>query len=421
MPGQLAASIRAKYPGAYDDLDDAALEQQVLLKYPQYADLVEPEPVAPATPAEPKRSLTDTAVDALPMIGGALGGLVGGAGGTVGGFGVGGVPGAVGGATVGGAGGEGIRQAINALRGKGALLTPGAAAKGIATQGAVQGGTEALGAGVGRLLTGTAKALYRGALRPSAAIRAKTPDVVERGLADRIVVGPKGARDKALEGVRASKAEADALVAGQQGAPPITRQEASLGLKPEMDANARRIRAGLPDQGKAILKREQSLPQSATVQEAHEIARTLNDVADPAFRAANRGGAPASIKDRMNRALAQTYSGAVKDRVPGLAEVNKTTMDRMGLARALNAAAERPHVLANIAASGAGAGEFFRSGGDPGNALTAALAIKGVSSPRSMSATALGMNSLGQHPAAIANSVRAALLAMMSGDEQGPE
>lgn len=35
----LAQMVRAKYPGAYDDMDDAALEKNVLAKYPQYADL----------------------------------------------------------------------------------------------------------------------------------------------------------------------------------------------------------------------------------------------------------------------------------------------------------------------------------------------------------------------------------------------
>lgn len=35
----LAQMIRAKYPGAYDDLSDTELEQKILAKYPQYGDL----------------------------------------------------------------------------------------------------------------------------------------------------------------------------------------------------------------------------------------------------------------------------------------------------------------------------------------------------------------------------------------------
>lgn len=44
MAGELAAKIRAKYPGAYDGVDDATLEKQVIAKYPQYATLQQPDP-----------------------------------------------------------------------------------------------------------------------------------------------------------------------------------------------------------------------------------------------------------------------------------------------------------------------------------------------------------------------------------------
>lgn len=37
--GTLAQRVRAKYPGAYDDMDDASLEKAIVAKYPQYADL----------------------------------------------------------------------------------------------------------------------------------------------------------------------------------------------------------------------------------------------------------------------------------------------------------------------------------------------------------------------------------------------
>jgi hypothetical protein len=41
----LVEKIRGKYPGAYDDMDDAALTKAILAKYPQYSDLAAP-PVA---------------------------------------------------------------------------------------------------------------------------------------------------------------------------------------------------------------------------------------------------------------------------------------------------------------------------------------------------------------------------------------
>jgi hypothetical protein len=44
MPESLAQLIRAKYPGAYDQVDDATLEKAIIAKYPQYAQMAKPEP-----------------------------------------------------------------------------------------------------------------------------------------------------------------------------------------------------------------------------------------------------------------------------------------------------------------------------------------------------------------------------------------
>lgn len=38
---EFAATVRAKHPGAYEDMDDATLTQKVLAKYPQYQDMVD--------------------------------------------------------------------------------------------------------------------------------------------------------------------------------------------------------------------------------------------------------------------------------------------------------------------------------------------------------------------------------------------
>ncbi len=40
-PQQFAATIRAKHPGAYDDISDTDLTQKVLTKYPEYSDMVD--------------------------------------------------------------------------------------------------------------------------------------------------------------------------------------------------------------------------------------------------------------------------------------------------------------------------------------------------------------------------------------------
>lgn len=48
----LVAKVRSKYPGAYDDLDDAALTKAVLAKYPQYSDLAAPKMQKPSAQME---------------------------------------------------------------------------------------------------------------------------------------------------------------------------------------------------------------------------------------------------------------------------------------------------------------------------------------------------------------------------------
>lgn len=122
---------------------------------------------APAPNAPRQRTWTDTAVDALPAVGGAVGGAIGAIGGAVGGFGVGGVPGGIGGAMVGGAAGESARQLVNRARGADTPSTPGQAAAGIGVQGAVQGASQAVGAGIGAGMKAAAPWLMQSALKPT--------------------------------------------------------------------------------------------------------------------------------------------------------------------------------------------------------------------------------------------------------------
>lgn len=48
----LVEKIRAKYPGAYNDMDDAALTKAVLAKYPEYSDLAAPAIAKPSIPVQ---------------------------------------------------------------------------------------------------------------------------------------------------------------------------------------------------------------------------------------------------------------------------------------------------------------------------------------------------------------------------------
>lgn len=50
--GDLAAKVRVKYPGVYDDLSDADLEQRILAKYPQYRDMAAQSAAQPTAQPE---------------------------------------------------------------------------------------------------------------------------------------------------------------------------------------------------------------------------------------------------------------------------------------------------------------------------------------------------------------------------------
>lgn len=145
----------------------------------------------PATPrGQHERTWTDTAVDALPAIGGTLGGVVGGIGGTAFGMGVGGVPGAVGGAALGGGAGEAAKQLINRARGAEAPTSATEAAGDIALQGGVQGAAELAGAGVAQVAKTGAKAVYRGYLKPALSQRMlpKANQIVDTALKEALPV-----------------------------------------------------------------------------------------------------------------------------------------------------------------------------------------------------------------------------------------
>jgi hypothetical protein len=105
------------------------------------------------------------ALEALPSVGGMVGGLLGGGGGIPSGPGA--LATAAGGAAIGGAGGESLRQLIRRGIGASAPATSGEAAKDIGLAGLVQGGAEATGQVIGKGLQAGGQRLMHSALKPN--------------------------------------------------------------------------------------------------------------------------------------------------------------------------------------------------------------------------------------------------------------
>lgn len=144
-PAEFAKTIRSKYPGAYDSIDDNTLSQKIVEKYPQYKSQVSFD-----APKEEK-GLIRKAAEAFvsspiaPIAGGIFGGLAGAPLG----------PGAVGTAALGAGAGEAYRQLAARSLGMNAPETWSDAGKQIAGQGAAA----ALGEGSGQLVVSAAKPL----------------------------------------------------------------------------------------------------------------------------------------------------------------------------------------------------------------------------------------------------------------------
>lgn len=150
----LGQRLKAKYPGIYDDLSDDEVGRRIKTKYPEsYGDFSDPTP-RPGTGLPPPVVATAQnnpifsgmknpdlrVLDALPTVGGFVGGAGGAALGTLAG-GVGAIPGEIGGAALGGSAGEGLRQYL-----KGERVNPGR----VLREGAFQGAGQALGIGAAK-------------------------------------------------------------------------------------------------------------------------------------------------------------------------------------------------------------------------------------------------------------------------------
>lgn len=348
------------------------------------------------SPSDEERTWTDTAVDALPMIGGAVGGLLGTAGG---------LAGAVGLAALGGAGGEAWRQNINRLRGKSAPSSATEAAKDIAIEGGMQGATEVAGGLIGKGLQRGGKAIYRGLLKPSKAVRdGFGGDAVVKTLIDEgATISGKGL-DKITGKLSASRAQALKMV--EDAGPTSTMvdpKEIIAEFAPVVKTLKRRIAAGQPSelaevgaQGKRLIKaiKTGAGMDARGAQAAKEAAQ---DAASGAYKAMSRGAKEQlGAQDLLNEATARGFKKAVEQRVPGVGAQNANTQRLLGATRALEDATERGSN--NLAIGGArdliAAGVGGSVAGPPG--VAAGVLTRLASSPRAGSALAIGLDRVGK-------------------------
>lgn len=355
---------------------NAGIEPQYLSTDPNAGDDA-PELVAShgATEAEPKRTWTDTAVDALPAIGGLIGGTVGLAGGPAG---------AVLGAGIGGAGGEGWRRTVQTLRGK---MDPDQSVMGTAGDIAKEGGLQAAYELTGQKVVApimrlAGKGVMRGAMGAQQAVRRRFPTVDLEGVALREGFGLGG--DVSAKAMAANKAvSAAGRAADAAGAAPIQPMEMVRGLRP-LYQRAKQARMG--ENATQIIEEAKKLNSAykggvsvedalvAKSEMASQARQVMQGAADP------RG---AGVKQKVLGAASRSIGDAAKDRGFGIPEALTKSQELMALEKAVKGISG-PSRLRLIMGATAGVGAGAANGGDPEAALTGALSTYAMTSPKAL-------------------------------------
>ena len=381
------------------------------------------------------RTWTDTAIDAIPAVGGALGGIVGGLGGTVAGFGVGGVPGAVGGAAVGGAGGEGIRQAIQTWRGKEAPRTPVEALTDVGTEGVIQGGMEAAGGAIVKGAGAAGKAIYRGYLKPSLAKQSLgKADTIVRTALDEALPITKTGEATAGRVIKELRREVDGI---------LERTGGEIDLKTVADKVRAFARQRYYKPGRSTADFEAAmdvanridahpslpLPEGAafdappvttvSASKANQVKRGIDESVGESNFGVERGATKTTEKIAR-----RTLRQAIEQLAPEVGPINAREGRLIDAAKALSRAVGResnksPLIGVNTIASGA---VGFGASGDPFVAAATALATRMALTPEVMSRVAIVAHQLGKTSGSAPASVaRAALVAVLESQQEQPE
>ena len=299
-------------------------------------------PASNAEAAPKAKTWTDSAVDALPTIGGMAGGLLGGTRANPIGMLL---------AGIGGAGGEGMRQTLSALQGRWDEVPPDIQAQiqAIITEGAKQGGME----GMGRYVLGPitklfGRAMYRSALKPPKVVRdefgakAVTNTLVDAG----VPISRTEAGTAKVEGLLrgAGKETADTISAAEAaGAPAVNMRPVVQSLDRTRGKVSERVVRG-PARQQVDEFRNAALaenPAPVSLSRAQGMKQAEQDLAIQAYKAEARGAPVNSIETSMHEDLARGLREAIERRIPSIADKNKRTQDLIGALKAITAAEGR--------------------------------------------------------------------------------
>lgn len=281
-------------------------------------------------------------VEALPTVGGLIGG-VSGAGKTN--------PVGMLLAAAGGSIGEVARQALQAWNGRWDVVPPDVQSQitGIIAEGAKQGGLEAGGRYiVGPVLKILGRATYRSALKPSVEVRREfggrevTDTLVDAGVPiTRTGAGTE--RTSQLLNEAGQDTAQTIAAADASGVKPVNMRPVVAELGRTRDRAANRVVRG-PATAEVNVMRDAALaenPGRVSITRAQAMKQAEQDLATAAYKAEAKGATVNSIDTAMHEDLARGLRQAIERRIPSIADKNKRTQDIIGALKAISQAEGR--------------------------------------------------------------------------------
>ena len=376
---ELGRRVKAKNPGAYDDLQDDELGRKVKAKYPgsydDFADSVGTDPPMMTAENNPVAqflsSLRGRVTGALPTVGGTIGGLAGM-----------GTPARIPLAAAGGAAGEAAREALT-----GEPLS----IENIGREGAWQSGAEAAGGLIARGAGALARPVMRSAL---ARLPKGFPNPVETMLRERIPVSSGGlAKANALRSKSSAELQG-VLTKAEAGGKTFAKSDVVSGVtrllgkrslrstvKPGIEAELAEFLAQHPDEiTPTLLKEIKSEFQGGSAGAFSAVMKKGSDTGSAAsqrFAMALRGGAQREL-----------------EKIPGVAGIEARTQGLIGTGRAIESAINSPprlvpHTLSGLAGGAVGYGVSH----NPIGAAAGIAASEALTSRNAISRYALILNS----------------------------
>lgn len=335
------------------------------------------------------------------------------------------------GAGIGGAGGAGLGSILNAARGgTDGPTTAGGTLQTMAGEGAGQAAAELTGRGVvAPMVKGGARILMDNAVRPTAKVLGEFPDVVNTLIKERLPVGRmlgSSGSQQAKAALRESAGTTRNLLRQADASGAVIQPSQTMSELPALAQDAAKS-SGLPGGGtggladmEAEFAATQGFPQKPT--EVKDLKRAAQSLAKPVFRAQQMGnviGPDASLGARFNDAIAGGSKKALEDIPqygPRIAESEGRTQSLIGATKTLRQAEARRLPLWSELGSTAAGGAVGAYTGDTKSGVGTALAIRALTSPRSMSRAALGIDAMG--PLSIQGPRLAAALLAALGHQQ---